>query len=447
MSEVDSSGSAPSSPRPLPSKFSLPLIGETLNFIKDPGGFMIRRSHELGRVFMVNILGKKTVCLVGPEAFSLLLDEANAQRKGANAPHVEKLFDPHAVPFLDGETHRRRKKLLMEAFTPAALEEYLPVIEQIISRYQKRWEKLGTVALVPELNAMGFSIAATLFTGADPEASAADIETAFGQIGAGLLSIPVAIPGTPYARALKAREYLLGIIDKAIAAHEQVPRKDVLSRLLSARVGDEKLGKDEVRIETFHFFGAYAAVIGGFSMLAKCLAEDPAVAARVREEISREVPPGPLALATASKLGYLDRVCKESRRVAPTLPITFFGQIKRELVFEGFRIPAGFSAVGCIGATVLEDRTYPDASKFNPDRWLNPTEQQKAAWIPHGGGVHTEGHRCAGEALATLMLKTFAVLLLREHTLQLLPGQDLSPTKDKLFATPAGGLHVRLGPA
>jgi cytochrome P450 len=432
--------------RPLPSHFSFPLIGDTLSFIKDPGGFMLRRSHELGRVFKANILGKETVCLVGPEAFSLLLDDANAQRKGANAPHVEKLFDPHAVPFLDGEAHRRRKKLLMEAFTPAALEEYLPVIEQILTRYQKRWEKLGTFAFVPELNALGFNIAATLFTGADPEASAAAIETAFGHIAAGLLSIPVAIPGTPYARALKARETLLGVIDKAIAAHELLPGKDVLSRLLAARVGDEKLGKDEVRIETFHFFGAYAAVIGGLSMLAKCLAEDPAVAARVREEFRSELPKGPLTLEGLRKLEYLDRVCKESRRVAPTLAITFFGQIKRELQFDGIRIPKGVSAVGCIGATVLEERTYPDAQRFDPDRWINPTEQQKAAWIPHGGGVHTEGHRCAGEALATLMLKAFAVLLLRENTLQLLPGQDLSPTKDKLFATPAGGLQVRLGP-
>ena len=196
-------------------------------------------------------------------------------------------------------------------------------------------------------------------------------------------------------------------------------------------------------VATSHPLAAQA----GLSMLAKCLAESPEVAARAREEIRREVPAGALTLASVRKLEYLDRVCKESRRVAPTLPITFFGKIKRDIAFDGMRIPAGASAVGCIGATVLEERTYPDAARFDPDRWVNPTEQQKAAWIPHGGGVHAEGHRCAGEVLATLMLKVFAVHLLREHTLQLLPGQDLSPTKDKLFATPAGGLHVRLGPA
>lgn len=433
--------------RPLPSRFSLPLVGDTLSFIKDPAGFMLRRSKELGPVFKASVLGKETVCLVGPEAFSLLLDDANAERKNANPPHIEKIFDPRAVPFLDGEAHRRRKRLLMEAFTPAALEDYLPVIEQIVARFTRRWAQLGTFAFVPELNTLGFAIAATLFTGADPASTDPGIEKAFDRVAAGLLSLPVPLPGTPYSHALKARQYLLSVIDRAIDEHEKAPRNDLLSRLLAARVGDQSLSRDEVRIETFHFFGAYAAVIGGLSMLAKCLGEAPAVMERARDEIRREAPSGPLALATLKKLEFLDRVCKESRRVAPTLAITFFGKIKRDLAFDGIRIPAGVSAVGCIGATVLEERTYPDASRFDPDRWLHPTEQQEKAWIPHGGGVHTEGHRCAGEALATLMLKVFAVQVLRGYRFALLPGQDLSATKDKLFATPAGGLRVEFGPA
>jgi len=42
------------------------------------------------------------------------------------------IFNPQAVPFLDGEQQRRRKRLLMRAFTPDALEEYLPAIEQVV---------------------------------------------------------------------------------------------------------------------------------------------------------------------------------------------------------------------------------------------------------------------------------------------------------------------------
>jgi fatty-acid peroxygenase len=167
---------------------------------------------------------------------------------------------------------------------------------------------------------------------------------------------------------------------------------------------------------------------------------------RAREEVFREVARGPFNLASIRALGYLDRVCKESRRVAPVLPITFFGKVKRECNFQGTRIPAGHQAVGCIGATLLDERTYPGAERFDPDRWLNATDEQKRAWIPHGGGIHAEGHRCAGEALATLMLQTFAASMLRKYDWTFPEGQDFSANKGKIFATPAGGLEVRISP-
>jgi len=331
----------------------------------------------------------------------------------------------------------------MQAFTPEVLEEYLPAIEGIVDRFADRWARLGRFAWVPELNTMGFSIAGSLFIGASPQAEDRSIEAAFDRFAAGILSLPVRLPFTPFSRALAARGYLLGLIDRAIDEHEKRPRKDVLSRLLASRDGAGKLDRDEVRIETFHFFGAYAAVIGGLAFLAQCLGRHADVRARARAEVRQHAPSGPLGLATIRKLEYLDRVCKESRRVAPVLPITFFGKVVRECSFQGMRIPKGHKAVGCIGPTLLNGDIYPDAGRFDPDRWLNATDRQQRAWIPHGGGVHTEGHRCAGEALATLMLKVFAVRMLRRFEWSV-EDQDPSPTRGKLFATPASGLQVEL---
>ena len=110
------------------------------------------------------------------------------------------------------------------------------------------------------------------------------------------------------------------------------------------------------------------------------------------------------------------------------------------------RIPAGHKAVGCIQPTLLDEKLYPGARTFDPDRWLDASERQQKGWVPHGGGVHTEGHRCAGEQLATLMLKVMAVKLLRRFDWSV-EGQDLAPTQGKLFATPKSGLWVELKPA
>src|SRR6185295_19186774 len=87
--------------RPLPSRFELPLVGDTLAFARDASGFLARRARELGPVFEINVFGHPTACFVGPEAFALILDDRNVERTSANPPHVEAIFNPRAVPFLD----------------------------------------------------------------------------------------------------------------------------------------------------------------------------------------------------------------------------------------------------------------------------------------------------------------------------------------------------------
>jgi cytochrome P450 len=175
-------------------------------------------------------------------------------------------------------------------------------------------------------------------------------------------------------------------------------------------------------------------VIGGLNMLAMLLALHGDVEARLRAEIREKLPDGPITTARLRVMPYLDAVCKEARRVQPVLAITFFANVKAESSFRGVRIPAGIKAVGCIGPTLLDDKVFPDPTRFDPDRWMGarPTPRMQAAWVPHG----------AGERLADLMLKAFAIVMLRDHAWTL-PPQDLSPTKGDLFATPRSGLDVR----
>ena len=431
--------------RPLPSRFALPLVGDTLAFASDASGFLARRARELGPVFEINVFGHPTACFVGPEAFALILDDRNVERTSANPPHVEAIFNPRAVPFLDGSTQRRRKRLLLKAFTESALDGYLPTIERVLARYTQRWEDKERFSWVPEINSLGFSIAGALFVGTDPGRDDPEIEEAFGKVAAGILSVPINLPFTPYGQALKARDYLLSIVDRALDAGERATDggTNVLGRLQQARDGDDRLGRDELRIETFHFFGAYSAVIGGLSFLVSALGRFPDAADRARAEVLRETPTGPLTLASLRKLEYLDRFTREVRRAMPILPLTFFGRVKQEMTFHGVRIPAGHRAIGCIGATLLDPNTFAEPDRFDPDRWLNPSEPQKRAWVPHGGGNPAEGHRCAGEALADLTMRALAVHLLRGYQWTFDPGQDFAPTKDKLFATPVDGLRVR----
>ena len=433
--------------RELPSRFSPPLIGDSLAFLGDPAGFLAKRSQELGQVFRANILFDDVACLVGPEAFALFLDERYFTRANASPPHIQQILHPDAVPFLEGDVFLRRKRLLMEIFKEPALDGYARILERVMSRYLRSWAGRESFAWVPELTAMCMSIAGALFIGADPDRDDRPIADAFQTAFGGMLTLPIALPFTPYGKALKARDFLRGVIAEAVRAHRAAPKDDALTQAIAARAqgGAESLSDEEIAIEMFHFFGAYVPVIGGLCFLVARLGQNRGVLDRLRAEVQAKLPSGPATMGALRGLPYLDRVCKESRRVQPILPITFFAKVKEECAFAGVRIPKGMKALGCIGSTLLDADTYPDPTRFNPDRWEAASARQEAAWVPHGGGAHLMAHRCAGERLADLMLKTFAVLLLREYEWTF-PPQDFAPTQGQLFATPKGGLAVKLGP-
>lgn len=431
--------------RELPSRFSPPLVGDTLAFMKDPQGLLMQCTRELGPVFKLRILGDDVACFVGPEAFSLFLDERYFTRADGSPKHLQAIFGHGAVPFLAGQEFKVRKQLLMRVFEERALDSYAPTIERIIRRYARRWSELGAFAWAPEITAMCMTAANALFLGANPDADDPRFEEAFAAATEGILSVPVKLPFTKFGKALRARDFILERIAEAIDSHEKSPRDDAMARALAARADDgSKLSRDELQTETFHFFGAYMPVIGGLTLLAMLLAQNPDVVKRLREEIVAKLPEGPLTVAKLRQLEYLDCVCKESRRVQPIVPITFFANVVAECAYKDIRIPSAIKAFGCIAPTLLDPKTFPEPKRFDPDRWAGgrATDRMNAAWVPHGGGVHLVAHRCAGEQLANLMMKAFAVLLLREHEWSL-PPQDTSIIPGGLFAMPRSGLDVR----
>ena len=55
-----------------PGSFGLPLIGETIYFLRDRN-FIARRENKYGTIFKSNILRRSTAVMVGPEANRFIL--------------------------------------------------------------------------------------------------------------------------------------------------------------------------------------------------------------------------------------------------------------------------------------------------------------------------------------------------------------------------------------
>src|SRR5438067_13558425 len=144
-----------------PGRSGLPLLGETLAFAKNPFRFIDERLAAHGRIFRTHVLGRKTVVVAGPEAAARFIDGSIVLREGSMPPHVQELFGGRSLPLLDGDAHKTRKSLVMQAFGRAALASYLPAIQTSVESYFEKWTKSGQIRWLDEMKRLSIEVICT----------------------------------------------------------------------------------------------------------------------------------------------------------------------------------------------------------------------------------------------------------------------------------------------
>jgi cytochrome P450 len=426
-----------------PGSTGLPFVGEALAFLKDPFNFQLDRTRKHGPVWKTRILGDTVVFFVGPKAFSFFLDPENFTREKGSPPHMREILHPDAVPFIDGERHKARKRLLLAAFTPAALTSYLPALDALLGRYLAAWAGQPEVRLADELSKLAFDLANVLFAAADPLVHDAARAADFATMVKGMFAPPVRLPWSAYGKALKARDRLRAYIHEAVKTRSG--DGTALAVLKAARGSDgQGLSAEELEFELLHFFGAlHAGVAGALAWMVVALHRHPAMIEKLRAETA-SLADGPLTLAAIEALPYTKAVVREVLRAFPIAPSTFLGVARKDLELDGFQIKAGWKGAGSIWPTLQDGATFREPATFDDHR-LDDAALAKLpanAFVPQGGGP-PDGHLCAGIALTDLLLPLFAARLTGGYTFTL-PEQDLSVGRGGLGPLPAGGLRARL---
>jgi|GEM_PF-223551 len=429
-----------------PGSYGLPLIGETIPLALDIHSFYRKRVQKYGLVFKTHLFGKPVIAFNGPEAFTFFLNQEYFTRENASPHPIRELLDWDTLPLLDGDEHRRRKRIILQAFTPEAFDKYIPQIEQSAAYYLERWEHLGSFAWLPEYRKLGASLSNTLFIGGAPGSTSEAVGEITDTFIKGFSSVPINLGFNAYGRALKSRDWLLNYLEEAIRQHRQQPQHDMLGVLLTARGEDGTVLSDEqLRREVMHlFFAAYSGFYVALTLLSLTLAQHPEIMARARQEVNQHVPDGSLNVARLQKLVYLEQITQEIRRFYPINAATFFGKVKKDCEFQNFRIPKGWGAVAGIHTTMHMPQVFSEPESFKPCRFApeNFASLPKNSYVPQGSGLK-DGHRCPGEDLITVLLKVMGVHLLRRYSWEL-PPQNLEFNQD-LFPTPRDGLKVRFG--
>ena len=430
-----------------PGSSGLPLLGQTLPFLKDMFGFVRRGMVAHGMLFRGNILNQDAVFIAGPAACERWLDQNLVTRKNALPPPVATLFAGQNVALLDGEEHRVRKQLLLKAFSRDANAGYLPVLQGLIDSHLARWVAMPEIDWVPALKKLGFEgICGTVFglaPGPEVDALFAD----YGTLLAGFSALPIRLPGTAFSKAVAARDRIMAYFAKTIAARRPSVKPtdtDGLARLLAARAppedGGQGLNDHDLALELHH------VVIAGYIVFAELLATVTALSShsRVRELLAAEVRSLP-ALPTLEQLEalpYLNQVVMEVKRFCPNVAIGF-ARARETFELEGRRVPKGWQIFLAIGENNRVGYTDPDS--FDPDRFSPARAEHRRnpnAFVPQGPGPLT-GHKCLGYELTTHFMQLFAVALARDCRWEILT-PDLGLRWDVVPPVPRHGVRSKV---
>ena len=408
-----------------PGSLGLPLIGETISFLRDPD-FATKRQQKYGNIFKTNIFGSPTIMILGAEANRYLFSHENQNFVIKWPESVAILLGSASLSTQTGSIHQKRRKLLSQAFQPRALASYLPAMEEISDRYFKKWERLNQLTWYPELRQYTFDIACKLLVGTDATNDTHFTEV-FEEWCAGLFTLPIQLPWTKFGKALKCREKLLAKIEEIILQRQKQGNnhQDALGLLLDSRDEDgNSLSLEELKDQILTLlFAGHETLTSALSSLCLLLAQNPEILAAAKREQQQISCAGGLKSEHLKQMTYLDQILKEVLRIIPPVGGGFRSVIQT-CEFNGYRIPQGWSVLYQIGKTHQDQSIYKNPENFEPQRFgIDRAEDQSKpfGYVPFGGGIR----ECLGKEFAKLEMKIFAALLLRGYEWELVPGQDL----------------------
>ncbi len=405
---------------PLPSTGAVTGLRETLDFFGDPS-FTQQRFEQYGDVFETRLLAQRIVFIRGEKAIGDLLSQGDAL-EGWWPESVRQLLGNRSLANRSGPGHRARRRVVGQLFSSSALERYTPSINALIEEVSNDLLEATTATpLADRMRRFAFAVIAGTVLGLDETNRDALFED-FEIWTRALFSIPVALPGTPFAKAMAARQRLLKRLKTVLMEGDQSRGGlDLLSDGLDEEgipLDDDDLAEQLLLL----LFAGYETTASSLSCLFRALLINPEVAHWLQSD-----------LAGGSPAPRLDATVLEVMRLTPPVG-GFFRRSLRPVQLAGVEVPE--HSVIQVVLTPSHPADATDLAAFRPQRHLDGSFDQTL--LPFGGGQRV----CLGKALAQLEIRLMAVGLLSRLKLELLPDQDLSlqliPSP-----TPRSGLMVQ----
>lgn len=432
-----------------------PVVGNLLDYSRDPLGFLIRCSRRYGDVVRLKFPGLDvdTYLISNPDHIEQVLVKNNRNFIKSRGTKATLRFLGDGLLTADGDFWRRQRRLAQPAFHRKRIDSYAEVMTGYTERMLEGWRAGEERDVHEDMMRLTLEIVAKTLFDTDISDGAEDVGHALEALmdqaaGDGsnvflqMLPERVPLPGrTRFRQAIgRLEEIIYGIIEARRESGEDAG--DLLSMLLHAedeggnRMGDEQL-KNEVMtiILAGHETTALALSWGWY-----LLSENPEVEAKLHAEL-REILDGRTPeLDDLPRLRYADMVVKEILRLYP--PAWAVGrEAVEDCAFGGYHVPAGTQIFISQYVVHHDPRHFEVPEAFVPERWEDGLEKRlpKYAYFPFGGGPRL----CIGNSFAQMEAVLLLATIAQNFKLELVGGQSITP-QPSVTLRPREGVRVRL---
>lgn len=411
------------------------------------GLFKLHREHGPIAAFRDPQAQQTIVCLFDPEYNKQVLSKADRFKARFFGIRGPKKSSQRRVTCgllaMNGEQHKRNRRMVKEPFGPKAIEAYKPTIEALAREEVDLWPEGEAFDFNQAVIRYMLRVTSRLLFGLDEPTLAYELGEQIAEwvnlnhkLGIGALVSTQAFTDG-YEGLLSFAEELEANVMELIRSRRDHPERggfDVLSILVRMHDGEGGLSDEELVGQCCVLFAAaHMTTAHSFSWTTFLLAQHPTEMQRLWEQLHAGTANEPAADGGDP---LLERIIKESMRVLPASAYSVRITADNETLGP-LDLPRGTPIVFTPLITHRLESSFADPLRFDPDRWLT-TNPSLYAYHPFGAGPR----RCIGGPLAMEILRTSLPIFLKQWRLSVVPDSVIDAEVKSTMLNPLHGVPM-----
>lgn len=437
----------------LPNRVETPAWRQMMQWITDPIQFQLQCFQQYGDIFTIELGGLGFYVIVAnPQAIQeIFSQDAKQFDVGRSNVLAVPLLGQNSLLLMDGDRHRRERKLLMPSFHGERLERYAKQICSITNSVLKQWQVGDSLVARSAMQTISLEVILQVVFGLSQGERYAKLKpllTAWtnmtdSPLRSSMLFFQVLQQDwgswTPWGQMKQRQRRIHDLLQAEIEDRRNKADEgtDILSLMMAVRdENGQAMTDEELRDELLTLlFAGHETTATILAWALYQIHRQPDVRAKLLHELdSLGDRSNPMEIA---QLPYLTAVCQETLRMYPVLAATFARITKFPMTLAGYPLDAGTTLLPSIYLVHYREDLYPEPQQFKPERFLE-RQYGPSEYFPFGGG----NRRCLGYALAQLEIKLVLATILSQCHLALAEDKLVPIQRRGFTLAPKGGVHL-----